>query len=191
MHLAPHEAGAHRDLVEQALRANIPLGRRTLTIEDFLPLKDWRCLALSAAIEDDPYSTMRGVARLAENRFRVAVRIATNGGNVRIVKLTLSFELSLAETRRAFLPLLDRFWEGEKFEERAVKSSDIGRMMNELRTWSWNSVIDLPDGNVLVNLSRVDEAVIPRAKKQMILDVLRRYKAEYPALTRKVLLGPI
>jgi hypothetical protein len=191
MHRTPGEAGAHRDLVENAIRANIPLGRRTLSIDDFLPLKEWRCLALSAAIEDDPYSTMRGVERIGENRFRVAVRLATNGGNVRIVRLSLSLELSMAEARRAFLPLLDRFWEGEKFEDRAVKSSDIGRIMNELRTWSWNSVIDLPDGNVLVNLSRVDEAVIPRDKKQMILDTLRRYKEEYPALTRRVLLDPL
>ena len=191
MHLKAEDAGAAREHVEEAMRANIPLGRRTLTIDDFLPLKDWRCLAISAAIEDDPYSTMRGIETLADGQYRVSVRLATNGGNVRIVRLTLSFELSPQETRRAFLPLLDRFWEGEKFSDRAVKSSDVGRNLNELRTWSWNSVIDLPDGNVQVNLSRVDEAVIPREKREMIVEVLRRYKTEYPALTRKVLIEPL
>jgi len=191
MHLKPHEAGANRDLVQDALRANIPLGRRTLTIADFLPLKQWRCLALSAAIEDDPYSTMRGIERLDDHTFRVCVRMATNGGQVRIVRLTLGFELPPQEIRKAFLPLLDRFWEGEKFEDRAVKSSDLGRILNELRTWSWNSVIDQADGNVLVNLSRVDEAVIPRAKKEMIIDTLRRYKNEYPALARKLIIAPL
>ena len=188
MHLKPEDAGPDRELVEEAIRANIPLGRRTLTIDDFLPLKQWRVLAISAAIEDDPYSTMRGIQTSGDGSYRVCVRLATNGGNVRIVRLTLSFELSPQETRRAFLPLLDRFWEGEKFEERAVKSSDVGRILNELRTWSWNCVIDQPDGSVLVNLARVDEAVIPREKKELIVDVLRRYKAEYPALMKKVLI---
>lgn len=191
MHLPPEEAGDHREIVEDAIRANIPLGRRTLTINDFLPLKRWQCLAISAAIEDDPYSALRGIEDLGQDRFRVCVRLASNGGIVRMIRLTVRLEMPRETARKVFLPLLDRFWEGEAFESRPVKSSDIGRILNELRTWSWNSVIDLQDGTVLVNLSRVDEAVIPRAKKEMIIDILRRYKQEYPALTRRVLLGPL
>ena len=166
-------------------------------IDDFLPDKDWDCLAVSAAILDDPYSDMAGVnpqhdstgPTVEARKYKVCVRVVDRHGVERKITLTLGLGLPEDESRRAFSPLLDRLYDGERgefggerYETRAVKSSDVELILNELRTWDCNSVIDKENGEVEVNLDNVDDVVISSEKRKFILRILRRYQGDYPAL---------
>jgi hypothetical protein len=181
------EVQKYNEMLRAADRANMPRGRLTLTIEDFLPSKNWQCLAISATILDDPYSGMPGIREDGNRSYRVCVR-AVSGGLDRKVTLTLGLDLPNGESRKAFSPLLDRLYSDEPYEQRAIKSSDIGRILNELRTWCWNCVVDEEDGRVRVNLDSVDEVVIPTEKRRFILQTLYNYKRDYPALAAHVIL---
>ncbi len=181
------EAQKYNEILRAADRANMPRGRCTLTIEDFLPTKNWQCLAISAMILDDPYSGMPGIRKDGIRSYRVCVRVVRSGLD-RKVTLTLGLDLPNEESRKAFTPLLDRLYTGEPYEERAIKSSDVGRILNELRTWCWNCVVDEDDGTVRVNLDCVDEVVIPTAKRRFILGMLNNYKRDYPSLAGHVIL---
>lgn len=181
------EVDRYEAMLAAADAANLPRSRRVLTIRDFLETQKWQCLSITAAILDDPYSGMPGV-RMEENGcFRVTVRLV-GGGVERRLELTFRLELANGQARKAFVPLLDRLYTTESYASRAIKSSDVGRILNELRTWHWNSVANEEDGSVRVNLDGVDAAVIPAAKRRFIVRTLEQYKRDYPSLAGHVLL---
>jgi hypothetical protein len=180
------EAAIYNSVLHAADRANMPRDRDNLTIEDFLPNKEWRSLAFSAPIFDDPYSGLPGIRKLRGDSYAVCVRIADSEGLEKLVTLKLSLELRNEKSRNAFSPLLDRLYHSEPDSQRPVKTSDVGRIINELRTWSWNSVTDGLDGAVAVNLDVVDNVVMPLEKRIFALRTLARYKRDYPSLTSHV-----
>jgi hypothetical protein len=123
------EAQKYDEMLRAADRANMPRGRLTVTIDDFLPTKNWQCLAISATILDDPYSGMPGIREDGNRSYRVCVRLV-GGGLDRKVTLTLGLGLPNGESRKAFSPLLDRLYASEPYEMRAIKSSDVGRILS-------------------------------------------------------------
>jgi hypothetical protein len=177
--LAPDLADAYRASLKSARDALMPVDRRTLTADDFFPLKEWKVLALDGYLLPDPYSGAEGVEQVAEDRYRVTTRAATRLG---VIDATLELQLMEPpeEMRMVFSPLLDRFYSGQDYRERAVKISDSGRIRNELQTLCSEAIEYLPDDRMLVNFDLIDESVLPRDKKELIREVLDWYKANHP-----------
>ena len=65
-----------RKYITEARAANMPLGKRVLRADDFLPEKDWHVLAAAGYICDDPYTGAPGVTRLSDDRWQVSTRVA-------------------------------------------------------------------------------------------------------------------
>jgi hypothetical protein len=170
---------AYRTELRHAALANMPVGKRLVTIEDFFPMKSWRGLALSSAINPEPYSGMPGVEEIQEGTYRVTARSVTDRG-MRRVTLTLRLLESKKESKRVFSPLLDRFYHGEDYRHRAVRISDSGRIRNELQTWCSEALEFRGENTVHVDFDRVDDAVIPVEKKAFLREVLRWYKENHP-----------
>jgi hypothetical protein len=170
---------SYRSEIRHARLANMPVGKRLVTIEDFFPNKSWRGLALSSAMSDDPYSGMRGVEEIKDGIYRVTARSVTDRG-VRRVSLTFRLLESMKESKRGFSPLLDRFYHGEDYKHRAVRISDSGRIRNELQTWCSEALEFRGENTVHVDFDRVDDAVISLEKKRFLREVLRWYKENHP-----------
>ncbi|HEX9735555.1 MAG TPA: hypothetical protein VGG06_26615 [Thermoanaerobaculia bacterium] len=175
-------AGAYRDSIRAARDADMPGHKPFVAIDDFLPKKSWRLLALSGFMLPDPYSGAPGVEKVDDGIYRVTVRAATQR-RIDEVTLTLRLMESPDESRLVFSPLLDRFYatRGKReYRERAVKVSDSGRIRNELQTLCLEA-LDFPGNDrIRVDLSRVDDAVLPADKKQLIREVLAWYKEHHP-----------
>jgi hypothetical protein len=157
----------------------MPVHRRTITADDFFPLKKWRVLALAGFMLPDPYSGCDGVEQIADDMYRVTTRAATRLG---MIDVALDFRLMepMDEMRMVFSPLLDRFYAGQDYQARPVKISDSGRIRNELQTLCSEAIEFLPDDHMMVHFNQVDDAVLPPDKKELIRQVLRWYKAEHP-----------
>jgi hypothetical protein len=177
--LAPVLADAYRDSLRSAREALMPVDRRTITADDFFPLKEWRVLALDGYLLPDPYSGAPGVEQVAEDRYRVTTRAATKLG---VIDATLELQLMepFEEMRMVFLPLLDRFYSGQDYRDRAVKISDSGRIRNELQTLCSEAIEYLPDDRMLVRFDLIDNSVLPEDKRELIREVLDWYKANHP-----------
>lgn len=173
------EIEAYRSSFREARDAGLPVGRRHLAIDDFLPRKSWRVLALAGAMLPDPWTGMPGVEEVAPSTYRVTVRAATKH-HVREVALTLRLAESMDESRLVFSPLLDRFAGGEDWTQRAVKVSDSGRIRNELQTLCSQGIEYLSDDRMRIWFDRVDDAVLSAEKKAVLGDVLRWYKENHP-----------
>ena len=96
------------------------------------------------------------------------------------VTLELRLMEPVDEMRMVFSPLLDRFYGGQDYRERAVKISDSGRIRNELQTLCSEAISYLPNDHMMLDFDRVDESVLPLDKKELIRKVLKWYKAEHP-----------
>jgi hypothetical protein len=177
--LTPELADGYRLSLQSAREALMPVDRRTLTADDFFPLKEWRVLALVGYMLPDPYSGANGVEQVAEDRYRVTTRATTRLG---VIDATLELQLmeEMNEMRMVFLPLLDRFYSGQDYRERAVKISDSGRIRNELQTLCSEAIEYLPDDKMLVRFDQIDASVMPDDKQQLIREVLTWYKASHP-----------
>jgi hypothetical protein len=171
--------GAYGESLRSARAALMPVHRRTITADDFFPLKEWRVLALAGYMLPDPYSDCNGVEQIAEDTYRVTTRAATRLG---IMDVTLELRLMepVDEMRMVFSPLLDRFYAGQDYRNRAVKISDSGRIRNELQTLCSEAIEYMPDDHMRVHFDQVDDAVLEPDKKQLIQEVLRWYKREHP-----------
>jgi hypothetical protein len=175
------EAGkvaSYAEAIRDAEASNMPLGRRVLRADDFLPEKDWRVLASIGFMCDDPYTGARGVTQVADGVYRVTTRLATRKASSWI---TFTFRLMepLAEARHVFSPLLVRFISGVDHTRRAVKISDSGRIRNELQTMI-SQALEFEGERVRVHFDRIDEKVMPRPKQDAIRKVLEWYKANHP-----------
>jgi len=177
--LTPDLAEAYRASLRSAREALMPVDRRTITADDFFPLKEWRVLALDGYMLPDPYSGADGVEQVADDRYRVTTRAATRLG---VVDATLELRLMepVEQMRMVFSPLLDRFYSGQDHRDRAVKISDSGRIRNELQTLCSEVIEYLPDDRMLVRFDQIDDSVMQPDKRELIREVLVWYKANHP-----------
>ncbi|HET7753015.1 MAG TPA: hypothetical protein VFK85_03820, partial [Anaeromyxobacteraceae bacterium] len=98
----------YADAIRDAADTNMPLGRRVLRADDFLPGKNWSVLASIGYMCDDPYTGIEGVTQVDDGVYKVTTRLATRNASSFI---TFKFRLmeSLEQTRLVFSPLLTRF----------------------------------------------------------------------------------
>ena len=175
------EAGrvrAYADAIRDAAASNMPMGRRVLRADDFLPEKDWHVLASAGYMCDDPYTGAPGVTRVSEGVYRVTTRLATRKASSRIT-FTLRLMESLETTRQVFSPLLVRFLSGVDHTTRPVKISDSGRIRNELQTML-SQALEHEGERIRVHFDRINEKVMPLARQAAIRKVLEWYKANHP-----------
>ncbi|MDY0063421.1 MAG: hypothetical protein RBU45_26695 [Myxococcota bacterium] len=176
---SPTEVQDYQGILANARAANMPLARRTVTIDDFFPNKQWRVLALAGFMLPDPYTGHPGVEELEPGAYRVTTRAVTERGTLD-VKLTLRLREDLPQSHQVFSPLLDRFYHGLDHTRRAVKISDSGRIRNELQTLCSEALEFTAPGRVKVHFDQVDDAVLAPDKRARIREVLRWYKAHHP-----------
>jgi len=169
---------SYAEAIREAEESNMPLGKRVLRADDFLPEKNWKALASIGYMCDDPYTGAPGITKVSESVYKVTTRLATRKASSRI---TFTFRLMepLEEMRHVFSPLLVRFLSGVDHTKRAVKISDSGRIRNELQTML-SQALEYENDTVRVNFERVDEKVMPRDKQAAIRKVLEWYKAYHP-----------
>jgi len=177
--VAPDEVEEFRAILTEAKHAGMPLGRRTVTVDDFFPEKSWRVLAVAGYLLPDPYSGAAGVEQVRDGVYRVTTRAATESGLLETA-ITLRLMEPMDQMRLVFSPLLDRFYAGVDWRRRAVKVSDSGRIRNELQTLASGALDFLPDGRIRVDFARVEDAVLPADKKALIREVLLWYKQNHP-----------
>lgn len=168
----------YRESVHTAELSNVPLRKRTLRAEDFLPEKHWRVLASLGYLCDDPYTGTHGVEKLDDLRYRVTTRLYTRDASSRIT-FTLRLKDSLEEARLVFSPLLVRFLNGADWRNRAVKISDSGRIRNELQTLI-SQALEYDGERIRVHFERIDDRVLPKKSQATIREVLTWYKANHP-----------
>ncbi len=173
------EVESYRENVREAIEANIPLHKRTLTADDFFPRKRWNGLALSGFMLPDPYTGIEGVQQISSDTYRVSVRASGARGDTRI-DLTLRMMEDLDVCRLVFNPLLDRFVAGEDHESRPVKISDSGRIRNELQTLASQALEFFGENGIRVHFDRIHDALMAPAKKKKIREVLEWYKETHP-----------
>jgi hypothetical protein len=169
---------SYAEAIMEAADSNMPLGKRVLRADDFLPEKNWKALASVGYMCDDPYTGAPGITKVSEGVYKVTTRLATRKASSRI---TFTFRLMepLDEMRHVFSPLLVRFLSGVDHTRRAVKISDSGRIRNELQTML-SQALEYENDTVRVHFDRVDEKVMPRDKQDAIRKVLEWYKAHHP-----------
>ena len=171
------EVEFYRGVIHHARAAGLPLGRPTLTVDDFFPNKEWHGLAVGGFMLPDPYTGSPGVEEVREGVYRVAVVSGCDTG-IRRITVTLRLMETFAESRLVFSPLLDRFYAGQDYRSRPVKISDSGRIRNELQTWC-SEALEYTDDHIRVHLDRVDDAVMPPDKRRFIHEVLTWYKQNH------------
>jgi hypothetical protein len=169
---------AYAEAIRDAAASNMPVGRRGLRADDFLPEKDWHVLASAGSMCDDPYTGAPGVTQVADNVSRVTTRLVTRKASSRIT-FTLRLMESLETTRQVFSPLLVRFLSGVDHTTRPVKISDSGRIRNELQTMI-PQALEHDGEHIRVHFDRINEMVMPRDKQAAIRKVLEWYKIHHP-----------
>ncbi len=168
----------YQQAVREAELSNIPLHKRVLRADDFLPEKDWSVLASIGYMCDDPYSGASGVRQVAEGVYKVTTRLATRQASSRIT-FTLRLMEPLDQARQVFSPLLVRFYSGVDHTKRPVKISDSGRIRNELQTML-SQALEHRGETMTVHFDRIDPQVLPTEKQNSIRAVLQWYKREHP-----------
>jgi hypothetical protein len=136
---------------------------------------------------EDPYSGMPSVEDLGSNVYRVTTR-AASCGRIRLVQLSFRLMGSLEQARQVFSPLLERFYAGESYRDRAVKISDSGRIRNELQTWCSEALEHFGDDGMRIHLDQVEDAVLSPDKKKLVREVLDWYKTNHPLWFRWLVL---
>ncbi len=168
-----------RKFIDEAAGANIPVGRRCLSADDFLPRKRWDVMALAGFMLDDPYLGAPGVEQVAADTYRVSARLSTPRG-IKQVRFTLRFMEQPDQARLVCNPLLNRFLHGEDYESRPVKISDSGRIRNELQTIASEALEHFGERGVRVHFDRIPPDVIPPEDQVRLQKVLRWYKSNHP-----------
>lgn len=177
--LTPEEVAEYRFALAAARAAGMPYWKRTVTVDDFFPRKEWQVLSLSGFMLTDPYSGKPGVEQLRPGVYRVTTRAATRCGQLE-AKLTLRLMESFEESRLVFSPLLDRFYRGQDFRTRPVKISDSGRIRNELQTLASEFLEYFGDDGIRVKFDQIPEGVLAKDKVALIREVLTWYKESHP-----------
>jgi hypothetical protein len=169
---------SYAEAIREAESSNMPLGKRVLRADDFLPEKNWSVLASIGYMCDDPYTGIKGVTQVGDGIYKVTTRLATRQASSRI---TFTFRLMepVEQARHVFSPLLVRFISGIDHSKRPVKISDSGRIRNELQTML-SQALEHEGERVRVHFDRIDERVLPQEKQAAIRRVLMWYKASHP-----------
>lgn len=175
----PERVRVYREIVRQARESAMPLDKSTVTVDDFFPRKRWRMLAISGYMLPDPYTGVPGVEEVMPQAYRVTTMAATKYG---MLKVTIQLRLleTMDQSRLVFSPLLDRFFAGENFRTRPVKISDSGRIRNEIQTWCLEALEFFGDDGIRIHFDRIDDAVVPKKKQELIREVLIWYKEQHP-----------
>ncbi len=169
----------YRNDILQAKNAGIPLEKRTLSADDFMPEKRWDVMAMTGYMLPEPYTGAPGVEQVSDDTYRVTVRLSTPKGDRRTtfkLRLLKSFE----ESRLVFKPLLNRFFSGENYKQRAVKISDSGRIRNELQTLCSVALEYFGANGVRVFFDRIPNEVISPESQIILREVLQWYKQNHP-----------
>jgi hypothetical protein len=175
------EAGrvrAYAEAISEAAASNMPVGKRALHADDFLPEKNWHVLASAGYMCDDPYTGSPGVTKVADGIYRVTTRLATRQASS-LITFTLRLMESLETTRQIFSPLLVRFLSGVDHTTRPVKISDSGRIRNELQTML-PQALEHDGERMRVHFDRINDKVLPADRQAAIRNVLEWYKANHP-----------
>jgi hypothetical protein len=168
----------YADAIRDAATSNMPLGKRVLRPDDFLPEKDWRVLASIGYMGDDPYTGAPGVTQVGDGVYRVTTRLATRKASSQ-VSFTFRLMESLETTRHVFSPLLVRFLSGVDHTTRPVKVSDSGRIRNELQTMV-PQALEHDGDRIRVHFDKVDENIVPRDRQTALRTVLEWYRRNHP-----------
>ncbi len=169
----------YRKDILQARTAGVPLDKKIVRADDFLPGKKWDVMAISGYMLPDPYTGAPGVKQVEDDTYEVTVRLSTREGDKRTtirLRLVETFE----ESRLVFNPLLNRFLRGEDYTERRVTLSDSGRIRNELQTLCTEALEHFGDHHIRLHFDHIPEDVIPPADQVKIREILEWYKANHP-----------
>jgi hypothetical protein len=164
--------------IREAKASNVPTGRPVLRPDDFVPEKNWRVLASTGYICDDPYTGTEGVTHVGDGVYRVNTRLVAHQASSRIA-FTFRLMEPLDRARHVFSPLLVRFMSGVDHTTRPVKISDSGRIRNELQTM-FSQALEHDGETIRLHFDRLDENVVPREKQATIRKVLEWYRANHP-----------
>jgi hypothetical protein len=169
----------YRDNILQAKDAGIPLLKRIISADDFLPEKKWNVMAISGFMLPDPYTGISGVKQISDDTYEVAARLSTLRGD----KLT-TFKLRLLESheesRLIFNPLLNRFMRGENYRERPVKISDSGRIRNELHTLCSEALEHSGPYRLKLHFDKIPKDIISPEDQTTLRKILEWYKENHP-----------
>ena len=166
-------------MVNEAPDAGMPSFDRVIRSPDFFPEKNWKVVALSGYMNDDPYSGARGVEKIKKNLYRVTTRISTASAD-KLITFTLRMMEKHEEQKLVFNPLLSRFLYGEDFQNRPVKISDSGRIRNELQTLCSEALEYKANGKIRLYLDRILPEVISPDEQKILHEVLEWYKKHHP-----------
>ena len=168
----------YRDNILLARNAGIPLNRRTVKADDFLPEKKWGVMAISGYMLDDPYTGAPGVRQVSGDTYEVTVRLTTQLSDKRVT-FTLKLLETLEESQLVFNPLLNRFMRGENYRERAVKISDSGRIRNELQTLCSSALEHFGTDGIRVRFEEIPQDVIPPDQQVILREILEWYQRNH------------
>jgi hypothetical protein len=168
----------YRDSICQAKNAGIPLKKRTITAGDLIAEKEWKTIATGGYMLPDPYTGAPGVTQVSEDTYCVTVRMTSEKGDKRIT-FSLRLLKPFDDSKLVFTPLLNRFLKGEDFLTRAVKTSDSGRIRNELQTLCTDALEHFSD-KVLLRFKKIPRAIIPLEEQKTLRTILTWYKKNYP-----------
>lgn len=169
----------YRDDIKLADNAGIPLDRRIVSIDDFLPEKKWRIMAISGYMLPDPYTGAPGIKENSDHTYEVTVRLSTRMGD-KYTKLKLRLLKTFEESRLVFNPLLNRFMRGENYRERPVKISDSGRIRNELQTLCSEALEHLGANGIRIHFEKIATDVISPEDQKKLREILTWYKQNHP-----------
>jgi hypothetical protein len=176
--LPPDRVARHAAAIRDAVASEVPLGRRVLRADDFLPEKGWHVLACLGYICDDPYTGVPGVEPIGEDRYRVTTQLATREASSRIA-FTFRLSEGLEHSRLVFSPLLVRILEGADLTRRAVNVSDSGRIRNELQTM-FSQALAYEGDRIRVLFDRIEDSVLAPADRQVLRGACEWYKRTHP-----------
>ena len=168
-----------RNDIKIAANAGINLKKTTISIDDFLPEKNWNVMALAGYMLPDPYTGTQGIKEVAPGIYEVTTRLLTPEGEKK-TKITLKLEEDLETSRLIFNPLLNRFLKGENYQERAVKISDSGRIRNELQTLCSEALEYEGTTGIIVHFNKISKDVISVQDQKRLKEILKWYKENHP-----------
>ncbi len=169
----------YRANILQARNAGIPLDKKLVTADDFLPGKRWDVMAISGYMLPDPYTAAPGVRQVGDDTFKVTVRLSTKQGDKRTT-ISLRLVETFEESTLVFNPLLNRFLRGEDYTDRRVTLSDSGRIRNELQTLCTEALEHFSDHRIRLHFDRIPSDVIPPDDQVKLREILDWYKANHP-----------
>ncbi len=169
----------YRDNIKLAMEAGVPLDKRIISINDFLPEKKWRVMAISGYMLPEPYTGVPGIEQISENTYKVTVRLSTQIGD-KLITLTLRLLETFKESRLVFNPLLNRFMRGEDYKDRAVKISDSGRIRNELQTLCSEAIEHFGQNGIKVHFNQIARDVISPEDQKTLKKILTWYQNNHP-----------